>query len=288
MRRLRPYTAHLIYTMVSLTSVSTIIPVQGELRANDEMPQIVTTSHLVRFANDNLSVRVENMSLHELLDEIARQSDLTVVRYVALDERMTLEFHKLSLDEGLRRILRSRSFVLAYVQLTSKEAQSAIARPMTLWVLPQGGETSSIQDPLVSDMNVWASGEELATAISPLHAALSSEAAEDREEAVVELGESSQTEALASLTLALVDESEDVREAAIVVLAEIGGAEATQALAIALGDENPKVRAEAVEALGEIGGKSAIGLLKQALADHEHIVREAATEILDQLQVANQ
>ncbi len=283
MQFLRPHPAPLIYLTVSLALVSTIAPAQQGWRDNDGTFKVATGSPLVRFANDDLTVKVEDMSLHELLDEIARQSGLTVVRYVALDERMTLEFNKLSLIEGLRRILRSRSFVLAYVRQTPEEWQSAVARPMTLWVLPQGEENTSRQNMIFGDTNAGGSAEELATKISQLHAALSSEAAEDREEAVLELGDSGHAEALTSLTLALADENEDVREAAVIALAEIGGTEATHTLAIALGDEDPKVRVEAVDALGEIGGEVTIGLLEQALADHENSVREAAAEILDQL-----
>ncbi len=285
MSTLRSYKTHLIYLTVSFVLVSTITQAQDSLTDNDGTLQPVSGSHLVRFADNALTVKVEDISLQKLLDEICRKSGLTMVRYVALDERMTLEFHRLSLDEGLRRILRNRSFVLAYVRQTPEERRSAVARRLTLWVLPQGEENISAKKTIVKDTTATArtADKAFAAGISWLQTALSSEAAEDREEAVLALGDSGHAEALAALTLALSDENEEVREAAIVALAEIGGADATHALAIALGDEDPEIRSEAIDALGEIGGEFAIGLLEQALADHKNAVRKAAAEKLDQL-----
>ncbi|MFQ5937693.1 MAG: HEAT repeat domain-containing protein [Acidiferrobacterales bacterium] len=254
----------------------------------EETLQTVAGPHLVLLADGYLTVRVQDISLRELLDEIARKSGLTVVRYVALDQRVTLEFHQLSLEQGLRRILRHRSFVLEYAQQTPEKRPSAVARPKTVWILPQGGEKYAVQRRIVESANAGFSGEDIATKISRLRTTLSSEDAEEREEAVVELGESGHAEAVAPLTVALADRNEDVREAAIVSLAEIGGAEAAQALAIALRDEDPRTREGAVDALGEIGGEIAIGLLERALADDKQFVREAAAEMLDELRSSAQ
>jgi HEAT repeat protein len=193
------------------------------------------------------------------------------MRYVALDREITLEFHRLSLEQALRRILRHCSFVLEY----------AAAQPRTLWILPQGEDEYAAQRRVVASTASGSAGEDIYTKIS-------SADAEQRQEATLELGESGHVDAVVPLTLALADKDEDVREAAVISLAEIGGAEAVQALAIALRDENPRVREEAVDALGEIGGKVAIGLLEQALADDVRFVRQAATEVLDELRGAAQ
>jgi HEAT repeat protein len=200
------------------------------------------------------------------------------MRYVALDREITLEFHRLSLEQALRRILRHCSFVLEY----------AAAQPRTLWILPQGEDEYAAQRRVVASTASGSAGEDIYTKISKLRATLSSADAEQRQEATLELGESGHVDAVVPLTLALADKDEDVREAAVISLAEIGGAEAVQALAIALRDENPRVREEAVDALGEIGGKVAIGLLEQALADDVRFVRQAATEVLDELRGAAQ
>lgn len=260
-----------IFCLLCLTISLPLLLTTTEARETSTVKN-VTAPHLVWFANGHLSVRVEGIPVGELLDEIAQQSGLTVMRYIALDRKVTLEFHRLTLEQGLRRILRHRSFVLEY----------ALARPRTLWILPQGEERHTVE------RTETAFSVKDIPQMSTLQAALNSGDAEQREEAALELGESGHAQAVVPLTLALVDRDEDVREAAVASLAEIGSAEAVQALAIALRDENPRVREEAVDALGEIGGEIAIGLLEQALADDVRFVRQAATEVLDELRRAAQ
>jgi HEAT repeat protein len=264
-------TFHLICLAASLPLLSTVV--EASDLASEGVPKTVSEPRLVRFDHGHLTVMVGDVSLSELLDEIARQSGVTVVRYVALNQRVSLEFHRLSVEQALRRILRHRSFVLEY----------AAAQPRALWILPQAEEAYAAQRRAIESTNARSSGEDTAAEISRLQAALSSADVEDREEAAMELGESGQVEAVAALSLALADKNKDVREAAIVSLAEIGGAQAAQALAIALADHDPRIREEAVDALGEIGGETAIGLLRQALADNVKFVREAAAEMLDEL-----
>lgn len=280
MKPLRLLTLHLVCLTVSLTFLSHITQAEDTLKATEGMTHTSQGSRSIQFADDHLTVKIQDVSLREILQEIARRSGFTLVRYGSLDEPMTLQFHQLPLDEGLQRILRHRSFALEYAQQTPEERLSVVRRPKTLWIFPQGDEEYSIQNTIVGDTKIGSSGEDIATEISRLQAALSSEDAGDREEAVDALGESGRPEAVAPLRLALADQDEDVREAAIMALAEIGGDAAAQALALALDDEDPWLREEAVDALGEIGGEIAIGFLEQALADDEESVREAAAEKL--------
>lgn len=280
MKPLRLLTLHLVCLTVSLTFLSHITQAEDTLKATEGMTHTSQGSRSIQFADDHLTVKIQDVSLREILQEIARRSGFTLVRYGSLDEPMTLQFHQLPLDEGLQRILRHRSFALEYAQQTPEERLSVVRRPKTLWIFPQGDEEYSIQNTIVGDTKVGSSGEDIATEISRLQAALSSEDAGDREEAVDALGESGRPEAVAPLRLALADQDEDVREAAIMALAEIGGDAAAQALALALDDEDPWLREEAINALGEIGGDIAIGFLEQALADDEESVREAAAKKL--------
>lgn len=268
---------HVACLSVSSALLSTPAGARETSMVKEARPQSVAGVHLVWFADGYVTVRVRDLPLGELLDEIARKSGLTVVQHVALDWTVTLEFHRLSLEQALRRILRHRSFVLEY----------ALARPRTLWILPQGKERYAAQDKIVERTDTVSSGKGIAQ-ISTLQATLNSGNAEQREEAALELGEIRHAQAVTSLTLALADKDKDVREAAVVSLAEIGGAEAVQAMGIALHDQNPKVREEAIDALGEIGGEVAVGLLEQALADEVKFVRQAATEVLDELRRAAQ
>ncbi len=282
MKASRLCTVHVICLTVSLPLWATITPAQETLPVLAGRTQAAQGSRLIRFANGHLTVKVQDVSLDALIREIARQTGLTVARYGSLNERLSLEFHRLPLEAGLRRILRHRSFAMEYAPSTPTGRPTG-PRPKTLWVFAKADEGNPVPVTVVAATKAGSSGEDIATEISRLQAALSSEDEWDREEAVDTLGESGRPEAVAPLRLALADENEDVREAAIIALAEIGGDAAAQALALALHDADPWLREEAVDALGEIGGEIAIGLLEQALADDEESVREAAADMMAQL-----
>lgn len=247
----------------------------------------VAGPHLVWFADGCLTVKAQDVPLGELIDEIAKKSGVTVAKHVALDRRVSLEFHRLPLEQALRRILRHRSFVLEYAEPVPGQP-SAVARVRTLSILPQGHERYSAKAAAVRPMTSGPSEADVTARIWELQAALASGDAQTREEAVVELGESERAEAVGPLSLALADANEDIREAAVFSLTDIGGAHAAKALDIALADRDPRVREAAVDALGEIGGEVAIALLERALSDKVKFVREAAAEMLDELRGAPQ
>lgn len=284
----RLFKFHLLWLTVSLPLLSTIAEAKNRATAAEERLQATTGAHLVRFANGHLSLRVEDVRLGELLDEIARLAGLTVVRYVTLEQRVTLQFHQLSLAQGLQRILRHRSFVLEYAQPGPKEKSSAVVgRPKVLWILPQGEEKYADQRRLVEPTGGGPSKEELAKETARLQVAPGSGDAEDRQQVALELGKSGRVQAVTPLSQALTDKSKHVRKAAIASLAEIGGTQAAQALHVALADQDPRVREAAVNALGEIGGAVAIGFLEEALADEVKFVRETAAEVLEELRGQN-
>lgn len=262
MKASRPFTAALFWLGVSLPLSST----------GAEAGQAA-----VHFVDGYLTVTAQDARLGVLLDEIARSSGLTVVRHRALEQRVTVRFHRLSLEEGLRRILRHRSFVLEYARSArEKDTKTFSSQPKVLWILPQANDR--VAGALVAT-------EEAGPAKGPatLQIGLAGEDAEAREQAALGLGESGRTEAVIPLSHALADRSKEVRRAAVLSLAEIGGAQAAQALHIALADQDPRVREAAVDALGEIGGDFAVGLLELASRDTVKFVRQAAVEMLAEL-----
>ena len=280
MKPLRLFTFHLVCLTVSLTFLANVTQAEDTLKTTEAKTRPSQRARLIQFANDHLTVNVKDRSLQELLQEIARQSGLIIVGYGSSAERITIEFHQLPLEEGLRRILRHQSFAVEYARLTPKESRSTVLRPKRLWILSKAKNGSPVQTTLVDNAKAGYSLEDVATDSPKIEAALTSDDALDRMDAIEALGESGRPEAVEPLSLALKDEDEDVREAAITALANIGGDEAAQALAIALQDKDTSVREEAVEALGEIGGESVILLLEQALADEDEYVRETAAELL--------
>jgi len=314
MKPLRVFTFHLLCLTVTLT-LSTITLAENKPKTTDTQTQPSQSARVIHFANDHLTVKVQDVSLHELLQEIARQSGLTIVLSGSLEDPITIQFHELPFDEGLRRILRHQSFALEYSQQTRDERQSILPRPKKLWVFSKGDEDYPVQTTRVDG----SSGQE-ATLDSPrLKAAPTSEDSGERKEAVeappdplatiwgeeparalavaleddnfwvrdaaVEaLGELSGDEAARALAIAVQNEETWIREAAVKALGKIGGDEATYALAPALQDEDSWIRWETVKALGEVGGESAVRLLEQALADEDESIQEAAADMLAQLE----
>ncbi len=241
----------------------------------------------VRCADGLLSVQVRDIRLAELLDEVAGQCGLTVVWVVALEQRLSVEFHGLTLAQGLGRILRGRSYVLQSTTPLPGKRQVTAASAETLWILPQANEKYSTRPsmPATQSTNRFLA-EASAHGVSRLVSALSNGSLDDRAQAAVALGKRGHARAVVPLSQALADRNAEVREAAIDSLAEIGGADATRALAVALRDRDPHIREQAVDALGQAGGAVATALLQQALMDETAFVRQAATEMLEQLRSA--
>jgi hypothetical protein len=126
MKYLTHVTFHLLYLGVSLTFLSGMT-----LAVETSQPQ-------VQFADNHLTVKVKDISLVWLLQEIARQSGLTLEYNGSLDERVTIRFHNLPIDDGLRRILRQQNFALEYVQERQEKNQSTVLRASKLWVFLKG------------------------------------------------------------------------------------------------------------------------------------------------------
>lgn len=235
-------------------------------------------AHLVGFIDGRLTVNARDVSLRELLTEIARKSGFTLVLLSPLQDKMTVEFKQLPLHNAFERILRHRNFAVEYD--TSAGASSRVAG---LWVFQNGEQNGPAQTIVFTKPEADRSQAATAVDNSVVQAVFVSPNPEDREDAVETLGQSGQTDQIDNLSLALTDVNADVRDAAIDALADIGGDEAAQALAVALGDENAALREGAVDALGKIGGDTAMQVLAAALQDNDEFVRETATEVLSQI-----
>jgi hypothetical protein len=282
MRPSRLFTSHLFCLAVILTLLANIARAEDVLKTGKAQTQTAQSTRFIQFDNDVLTVKVKDASLKELLDEISRQSGLFVVGSGSLNEKITIQFDQLPLDEGMRLILRRHSFALAYAQQTPGERHSTVPRPTKLWIFSNKGDYP-LQTTFVADNRRRGALKVMPPDMRRLQAALTSGDSSEREDAVDALGESKRLEAVPLLRLALKDADEDVREAAVEALEEIGGDKAAQALAVALEDEDSWVREEAVEALGEIGGETSMGLLERALTDEDESIRETAEDILAEL-----
>jgi hypothetical protein len=232
------------------------------------------TSYLiVEMSDDLVTLTAHNVSVRDVLDEIAGQSDLIVVSHAPLHGRLTLELERLPLFEALRRIMRGQSYLLHQAQAATGARIANHKRQSTLWVF----SNQSANDPgymETANHFVW----EIRSAIEVLQSQLMSDDIRVRQEAIKGLRRLKVNEVIAPLSYALADEDKKVRVKAIYALADIGGDDAVAALVAAAGDENAWVRAETAYALGTLGGDTAIQVLKHALQDANTDVRETAIE----------
>ncbi len=238
-----------------------------------------TTSYLhVQMSDDLVTLKAYNVGVRDVLEEIARQSDLIVVSHASLDGRLTLELERVPLSEVLWRIMRDQSYLLYQAQATTGVRNANHEHPSTLWIFSEG----TADDPGHAEA---ASHSSLDTtvAIEVLQSELMSDDVRTRQEAIKGLRRLKANEAIAPLSFALADEDKKVRVKAIYALADIGGDDGVAALAAASGDENAWVRAETAYALGTIGGDTAIQVLKHALYDADNDVRRSAIEAFTEI-----
>ncbi len=263
----------------------------------------VVCSH-VRVQTGSVTIQADDVAVVHLLEEIARQSDLKVTVYGALDARVTIDVELAPMREALERLLRGQSFALRYREPTdATTADGSEGSSNQLWVFPKEGGQATVltansgdEAPLPAKTvpttleaiarlldQVEESGELEGTLDALAAAALSAEEQSVRAKAVYALGELENPDALPVLEQALSDPQERVREAAIEALSNVGSTDAAWALATALDDPSPSLRQEAIYALAEADEHVARTLLERALADEQPSVREAAEEALEEL-----
>lgn len=243
----------------------------------------------LRLAGGLLTVNVREVRLVELLGDLSRQqAGFSLAPCAACDQRISLRFDRLPVDQGLALILRDQNFALRW-----KGQRDATALPQHLWLLPpaQGPKQVSaraaepVQVPLPALAQPVAAAPPTSPPASRQPSALSIGTPQERAEAAGSMARGRQPGAVALLAQALADSDRQVRQTAIESLAEIGGDAAAGALALALRDGDARLREAAVNALGDIGGTQAMALLRQAQQDASHFVRRAASETLADMEL---
>ncbi|MGI9257215.1 MAG: HEAT repeat domain-containing protein [Gammaproteobacteria bacterium] len=246
----------------------------------------------VAFENGYLSVDARDVSLHDILEEVATQSGLALSTHGSLTERMTRSFTELELRVAIDRLLHGMSYALQY-------APDSPSLPGRLWVmsrrdLEEDGDSQyadSVSGRTRQDLLDASASQRLETVaafaeretgafVFEIEPALDDASEAVRYEAIFALGETGGDSGAALLHHLLADPDVDVRAAAIDALADAGGEISVATLATALHDPDPALRENAVYALGDIGGAHAVELLDQASTDSDEFVREAVKDVL--------
>jgi hypothetical protein len=219
-------------------------------------PATSPASALVEFADDRLTVSARDVTLEDLLAQVAERANVRVTFERPPTETVTTAFSGLPVDEALRRLLRGHSFVLVY------EAGQRVSELRV--VGPNGGSaaTATVRGP---------PGQPAAHGGDP--SARPPDVPVGRVTPVRELVKS-----------VLQDEEATVRARSTAALAAAGGAEAVAALRKALEDDAGVVRVHAVGALSRVERRAAIPVLSRVLAgDPDPQVRLAAARALSSM-----
>ncbi len=235
--------------------------------------------HVV-ISDEAVTIKADNTSIRSVLEALSRQTDLIVMSQETLDELVTVEIDRSTLQEAIRRLLRHKSFILHQVNHVSSGEFPRTMPHSRLWIF---------SDDSGSNQHAWTIRPALRpdpvdnSELIDYQVLALSDKRSDRAEAMFGFGEIASSISIEYLQQGLSDPDDRVREAAIDSLADLGGPESVQALSLALNDPDASLRIDAVDALGEIGGREAIKLLQEAMTDENDTVREAAAEWLTEL-----
>jgi hypothetical protein len=223
---------------------------------------------LVEWSDGRVTLDARDSSLRQVLDSMALHGALLVVSGDPLDERMSLSFETLEMHTALKRIMRSRSYLLVELPATPGSGPAGAARRSTLRIL-------SDDDPMAGHHSRRSEGD-----LEFLQYQLMGDDLRAKKDAIKALGKHAAESAIPPLAFALSDENKSIRFKAVQALAQFETTDAVAALATAAADEHPGIRAEAAYWLGEIGGESTLPVLQLAQQDTDSDVREAAEDAL--------
>ena len=93
------------------------------------------------YKEDLLSVSLKNADIEKVLKEISRQSSIKITFNGLIKEKVTLEFVNLSLEQGLKRLLKNQNYSFVYSE--KKDTANDETRYVLSRVVLAGKSTSS-------------------------------------------------------------------------------------------------------------------------------------------------
>jgi hypothetical protein len=252
---------------------------------------------IVTIVNGHITATLDEVALSKVLEAIARASGARIVIHGAIDETISADIEGLSIEEGLKRLLRGRNAVFYY---KSKSLEPGDASGWALSEVQIFGLNGESMD-LVTSFDF---GAEAATNLDrgrgtrpaietkrdPVIDGLAKQLLESsdgaaRKDAARELGQVDDPDVIEPLSEALLKDADDsVRIAAASALAKTWDEGAVAPLALsALQDDSEEVREAAVRALGTTWSEDAVPTLLMVLSsDGDAMVREQAARALAQ------
>ena len=258
--------------LVGLLFVTLLFSLSGGLdpaRAEEEpKPE---GAFVVKVDGERLTVRLEGIPLQMALKAIERESGVALALLAPLTEEVTIAFDNLSLEQGLRRLLGNRSYILFYA--AAGPGQPAALRQVK--VLPKGREGVRTEDK-----------REQPRVIQSRQAGLGDPDPERRMEAVMALAADEEPGKSLDLLIEVLKQDGDsnVREAALHALESLDAIPLDPLFAVAVQDKSPSIRMRALALLGEQGAgdpRVKAALQRAATSDPDREVMELASSLLE-------
>ena len=225
-----------------------------------------------------LTLSVRDAPLADVLRAIAQQAEFRLTIAGDLSSPVSWSFSEVTLDQGIRRLVRNFDHVLIY---RSDRARSMPRSPAELIVYGAPDGRFATVEPVTKvepDPNIKPSP------LDRVYQGLDRRDRHARLLAVRELARQKDEAAVDDLALVLTHESDTLlRRMAAIGLGSIGGSQALAMLIAALEDKNRLIRAQAVGALGKIGNDEAIAALMGGLRDGDPLVRAGTVRALQKL-----
>jgi HEAT repeat protein len=212
-----------------------------------------------------LTVKARGAPLAEVLEAVAARANVRAVSHGEVRELVTIEFERLPLEEGLKRLLRRQNHLLIYGR------EGLDAPTLGVWLYPSAAGPSLV-------------GED-ATVEQWVRRARSGSDQTERSRAIHGLASLGGESAAAALDGLLRQEPDAaLRVEAARALARIGGPRAASALEPGLGDPESRVRQEVIRALRRSNDEAAAApLTRTLLTDQDPGVRREAALALSRL-----
>ena len=243
-----------------------------------------------------VSLSASGAAAGDVVEAIADQAGLLLVKHVQLDRPVTLSVDKQPLPDVLAAILENDSYML--LQTTQLDNAGAGFVPGILWVFSAGSahapattiifEAALYNGDYREKTLTIAKLRRLGTpaAVQTLSLALGDDDSRIRDQALRALSRIGGDDALAAIASATMDSESRVRAEAATALAAGDVDTAAQYLALVVDDPDPQVRVAAVESLadvplGTVPSRHAVTMLTRALHDENRDVRMAVVDAME-------
>jgi HEAT repeat protein len=220
-----------------------------------------------------LTVNVRDATLGDVLNTISKEAGVRIVIHGEVDPKVTDTFMGVTLDEGIRRLVRGRPLALLYTVPAGTTEPPRLAEVHVYGATAPADHVARLEShadsarPSVPVPSGTSTGE-----VSQRHVRL---------RAVRSLAQPGNAAGVTALAQALsTDPDPGVRAAAAIALGTVGGAQALAALSEAIRDENTQVRLRVVDALGKFEAAAGAALDEIRRGDPQPQVRERATKAL--------